>query len=117
VAKVKGFKLGKSAEKVTIQFGEGHALHGIEVVVERRVPIGVVLGASAGDIARAIEPLISRIVSWNLLDDDDNPVPVSRAAFDAQFDIEQATELVGGWLTTVAGTAAPLGQPSKNGSS
>ena len=100
MTKVKGFKFGKKADTVTIQFAEGHALHGIEVVVEKGIPIGVVLGASSGNISRAVEPLIKRIVSWNV-EDDAGPVPVSREAFDECFDIENATALIGAWIEAV----------------
>lgn len=117
MAKKKGFRFGKAQERVTIAFAEDHALYGLEIEVEKRVPIGVVLGASAGDVARAIEPLIKRITSWNL-EDDDGPVPVTRAAFDEQFDLEAAGALISAWMEVVTGSAtAPLGEPSTDSAS
>ncbi len=113
--KKKGFKFGKPKEKVTISFAEDHALHGLEIVVQKRVPVGVILGASSGDLARAIEPFISRIEAWNL-EDDDGAVPVSRAAFDERFSIEDASAVIGGWVEAVTNTA-PLDEPSSEDSS
>lgn len=113
MAKSKGFRFGKAKEQVTIQFAEEHALHGLEIVVEKRVPIGVVLGASSGQVARAIEPLIKRIVSWNLEDDAGNAIPVSREAFDECFSLDDTGALIDAWIGAVTGGAsAPLGQPS-----
>jgi hypothetical protein len=111
MAKSKGFKTGKGAQKTALlTFAEGHALHGIEVEVQMRVPVGVILGASSGNLARAIDPFISRIVEWNLKDDEDNDVPVSREAFDEQFDAVEATELLKAWVEVTTQPSAPLGQ-------
>ena len=112
MAKSKGFKFGKPKETVTIRFAEDHACYGLEIVVQKRVPIGVILGAQAGDFARTIEPFIKRIVSWNLTDEDDNPVPVSRAAFDEEFDSEAGAAVLYGWIEAVTGAGAPLDEPS-----
>jgi hypothetical protein len=111
MAKTKGFRFGKASEKVTISFAQDHALSGLEIVVEKAVPVGVVLGASAGDVPRAIEPLIARIISWNLEDSDGNPVPVSRKAFDELFDLEAAGQVATAWVEAVVGVSGPLEQP------
>ena len=117
MAKQNGFKFKKSEDVVKIKFAEDHALYGMEVHVEKRVPIGVVLGATAGDLSRAINPLVKRITWWNLQDEAGAPVPVSREAFEEQFDVASATALVGAWATAVMEVSAPLEEPSSDGSS
>lgn len=108
MAKTKGFKTGKnSREIVAIRFAEGHDLHGLEIDVEKRVPVGVLLGAQSGDFARALDPFITRIVRWNLEDDAGEPVPVGREGFDTQFDTTEAGELLRAWVKAVA---LPLGE-------
>lgn len=116
MAKQNGFKFKKSEDVVKIQFAEDHDLYGLEVHVEKRVPIGVILGATEGNLAQAIKPLIKRITWWNL-EDDDGPIPVSREAFDEQFDVQSATALVGAWATAVMEISGPLDEPSSDGSS
>jgi len=116
MAKQNGFKFAKAKDVVKIKFAEDHDLFGLEVHVEKRVPIGVILGATEGNLAQAIKPLIKRIVWWNL-EDEDGPLPVSREAFDEQFDVQSATALVGAWASAVMEVSAPLDQPSSEGSS
>lgn len=112
MGKAKGFKTGKGQQKTAeITFAEGHRLHGISVEVQLRVPVGVVLGASSGDISRALKPFIKRIVAWNVLDDDDSPVPVSEEAFGEHFDMEETGALLSAWVEVVT-QSAPLSEQS-----
>jgi hypothetical protein len=102
MAKTKGFKTGKGPQKTAeITFAEGHPLHGLHMEVQLRVPVGVILGASSGNIAQAVTPFVKRIVSWDLKDEDDNEVPVSIEAFGEHFDVSEATELVKAWVEAV----------------
>ena len=114
MAKTKGFKTGKGPQKTAeITFAEGHALHGISVQVQLRVPVGVILGASSGNIAQAVNPFIQRIVAWNLTDDDDNPVPVNVETFGEHFDVSETTEMVKAWVEAVTN---PLAEASSDSS-
>lgn len=107
----KMFKTGGGPQKTaTIKFAEGHALHGIEVDVQLRVPIGVILGASSGDFAAALKPFVKRIVSWNLKDDDDQPVPVSLESFGEHFDVTETAALLAAWVEVVTQPSTPLGE-------
>lgn len=108
MAKAKGFKTGKNnREIVAIRFSEDHDLHGLEIDVQKRVPIGVLMGAQSGNLEAALGPLVKRIVRWNLVDDSDSEVPVSLAAFGEQFDNEEAGAIVRAWVEAVA---TPLGE-------
>lgn len=107
-----GFKRIPEGDPVPIKFAPDHRLHGLEILIKRRVPAGVLLGLRSGDPARAIDPFISQIISWNL-EDNGEPIPVSRAAFDDEFDVEEAFELINEWAEGVAAAVtAPLEQPS-----
>lgn len=112
MAKSKGFKTQKAEAVVNIAFAEGHQLHGLEIVARRRVPVGVVLGATAGNIARALDPFIKAIVSWNLVDEQDNPLPVTAEVFGEELDAEEATAVLSAWVEAVAGVSSPLEQQS-----
>lgn len=108
MAKVKGFKAGKGPQRTAkIEFAEGHKLHGLEMEVELRVPVGVLLGATSGNVSQAIKPFIQRVKSWNLTDDDDQPIPVSEEAFGEAFDTEESAALLGAWVEAV-GVPTPL---------
>lgn len=103
MAKIKGFKTGKNnKEIVAIRFAETHDLHGLEIDVQKRVPIGVLLGAQAGDLGGALRPLVKRIVRWNLTDDADAEVAVSIDAFGDHFDQEETTAILSAWVEAVA---------------
>lgn len=111
MAKSKGFKPRSAEGSVTITFAEGHRLHGIEVEVERRIPIGVVIGATAGDFSKALRPFVKRITAWNLVDDDGQPITVSMEAFEEQFDAAEAGALLTAWVEVATQPSVPLGQP------
>lgn len=115
MAKSKGFKTGKNnTELVKIRFAEGHDLHGLEIDVQKRVPIGVIFGAQAGDLAGALRPMVKRIRRWNLVDDDDNDAPITVEAFGEQFDDAEATAIVQAWIQAVSGVSDPLEEPSSD---
>jgi hypothetical protein len=109
MAKKKGFRTGQGLQRTAhLTFEEGHVLHGLEVDVKLRVPVAVMLGASAGNFAQAIEPIIGRITGWNLEDEKGEPVPVSRDAFAEHFDSEEATSLIRAWVEAATQAPAPL---------
>lgn len=109
------FKTGGGPKRTaTIQFERGHALHGIEVEVELRVPIGVILGASSGEFATALKPFVKRIVRWNLTDDDGADVPVSLEAFGENFDVTETAALLAAWVEVVTQPSTPLGASSSD---
>jgi len=111
VAKKKGFRPSRVSDgTLTVRFDVGHRLHGLEIEIERRVPIGIVLNAN--DLTKALPPLIKRIVSWNLTDDDDNPIPPSVEAFGDEFDIEETSAIIGAWQEAMTQPGAPLGPQS-----
>lgn len=106
MAKTKGFKTGKKNKEevgiVEIRFAEGHDLYGLEIDVQRRVPVGVLIGAQSGDLGAALAPLVKRIVRWNLQDDQDSDLPVSLESFGAQFDSTETSAILAGWVEAVA---------------
>jgi hypothetical protein len=54
------------------------------------------------------------LVSWNLEDDDDQPVPATYEGMLTQ-DFDFMMSVVQQWMTAVAGVAAPLGRGSSGG--
>lgn len=99
-------------ELATVDFAPGHRMHGLEIRVRLRVPVGVILGAVAGDVSRAMKPFLKQVESWNLEDADGNPVPFSLEAFEETFDTGEAGEILAGWVQSVAGLTTPLVEPS-----
>lgn len=67
----------------------------------------------------AIDSLFERfakvLVSWNLEDDDDKPVPTTKEGL-YSLDFEFALLIILAWMDAVAGVSGPLGKPSSNGS-
>ena len=116
MAKTKGFHTGQGDRVAHINFAEGHRLHGIEMDVKLRVPVGAIMAAMGGDISGALQPFVKRIISWNLEDDDGNPVPISLKSFGENFDMQESQDLVGAWAEAVAQPSGPLDGASKSGS-
>lgn len=87
------------------------------VVRARSVPIGTMLRIARclkrieAEDPEALDELFvafaDALVSWNVVDDDDVPVP---ATFDGvlTLDSDFVMKVVDGWMTAVAGVAAPL---------
>lgn len=111
--KPKGFKTsGADQGTVTISFAEDHRLHGLEIEIQRRVPVGVLLAGN--DLGAALRPLVKRIVAWNLTDEDDEPVKPSVDAFGENFDLEETQSIVEAWGEAMTKPGGPL-SPSSNG--
>lgn len=116
MAKTKGFRPSRVSDgTITVRFEEGHRLYGLEIEIERRVPIGIVLNAN--DMTKALPPLIKRIVSWNLTDDDGEPLAPSLDSFGETFDLEETSAIVMGWAEAMTQPGAPLGPQSAEPSS
>lgn len=108
----KGFRTGQGPQRTAhIDFAEGHALHGLEMEIGLRVPVGVILAADRDVLGVGIKAMAERVVAWNL-EDDDGPVGISEEAFRKQFDIMEAAELVKAWIEAVTQPSDPLGEPS-----
>lgn len=56
----------------------------------------------------------SKLDSWNLEDDNDQPVPSSFEAVKAQ-DLDFIMELIDAWMRNIVGVSVPLGQGSNVG--
>ena len=54
------------------------------------------------------------LVEWNVLDDDDRPVPATPAGMEAQ-EFGLNLRIIQAWIEAVAGASTPLGQPSSSG--
>ncbi len=115
---VKGFRTGQGLQRTaTIAFPEGDALHGLEIEVGLRVPVGVILAADRDVMGEGVRAFCEKVIAWNLLNENDEPAPVGEESFRRQFDIAEAAEIVRAWLEVVTQPSAPLGQLSRNGTS
>lgn len=60
------------------------------------------------------EHLLESIVSWDLVDDDGNEMPVDRESLD-ELDYAEVVELSGKWLDLITGPSPELGKDSSSG--
>lgn len=71
-----------------------------------------------GEDAQGLEDLLANfakaLVSWNLEDEDDNPVPANFEGVKSQ-DMDFIMVLIGEWMKAIAGVAAPLESDSNSG--
>jgi hypothetical protein len=67
-------------------------------------------------INAALETLAENIISWNLLDDDDQPRPATLATL-LSLDAEFQRALIAGWTQTLSGVSDDLGKGSSSGAS
>jgi hypothetical protein len=84
------------------------ATGGVELTTDNLVRIAEATG-------RVKELFASHLVSWNLEDDDDNPVPATLAGIKAQDD-EFILDLATAWMDAVGGVSDPK-EPTSNGGS
>lgn len=111
-----GFKAGPRT--VTVRFAEGHEFHGAEARA-RLMSFGeweaIVEADQSGDQS-AMEEFAKRLVSWNLTDDDDQPIPASREGL-RQVDVRLVIALKDAWVQSLNGVhdADPLSQSSPSG--
>jgi hypothetical protein len=68
------------------------------------------------DVGATFDDFADGLLSWNLLDDDDRPVPPTREGIDAQ-DVDFIMAIVTAWMETITGVADadPLGGRSNSG--
>jgi hypothetical protein len=102
-------------------------LSGLEVTVRRMAikhvrTIASMAGVSTdvqdeGDLERmqrAVALLADHLVSWNLEDEDDLPVPCTREGLEGQ-DMGFIQGILSAWMDQAIGVAPPLPQPSADG--
>lgn len=66
------------------------------------------------DPAETFGWFIAALISWNLEDEDGQPMPHTVDALLA-LDPEYTRAIIGGWVDAVTGVSAPLGAPSNDG--
>lgn len=71
---------------------------------------------TGGETNRLLTIMASRLVSWNVEDDDDMPVPATLDGIKTQ-DLDFNLAIVNAWTTAMAGVPVPLEQPSTGGES
>jgi hypothetical protein len=124
-----GFKPQRQVYKLV--FPDGHDLHGLEIRT-RGAAVGDLLtltkaygvaqaataaGAamSATDAREAVEALVAlfgrALISWNLDDEDDQPVPADPKGLES-LDFAELLAIVMAWAKRVSEVSAPLGLPS-----
>jgi hypothetical protein len=100
---------------VLIVFANGHEHHGAEARA-RRMSLGEWEAVIESDEDNALEEFTKRLVSWNLTDDDDQPIPPTAEGI-RQVDTSLVRALKDAWLQSIAGVhdADPLAQSSPTG--
>ncbi|MFD7794318.1 hypothetical protein [Streptomyces sp. NPDC059759] len=116
-----GFKA--TVRTVTIKFAEGHQYHGAEARV-RSMTLGEYMeaagydGGDGDDTPTSLRKFGSNLVSWNLEDDDEKPIP---ATFDGMQVADQGLvrAMQAAWIQAVVGVhdADPLPESSTSGDS
>lgn len=88
---------------------------GLEVQV-RTLTMGQLIGvwASEGTSTETFELFADRLVSWNLEDEDGQPVPATREALLAEDD-DMVQAIAKRWIAEVIGVPAPLESGSDSG--
>ncbi|MFJ6066582.1 hypothetical protein ACIQHU_26500 [Streptomyces tendae] len=100
---------------VRIVFAEGHEHHGAEARA-KRMSFGEWEAVLEGGEDNAIAEFAKRIVSWNLTDDDDQPIPPTPEGL-RQVDTGLVAAMKTAWLESIVGVHAadPLPQSSPSG--
>ncbi|MEU3851717.1 hypothetical protein [Streptomyces sp. NPDC029554] len=103
---------------VRIAFAEGHEHYGAEARV-RRMSYGeweAVVGVDGAGETSAMAEFAKRLVSWNLTDDDEQPIPATPEGM-RQVDTSLITALKDAWVQALTGVhdADPLPQSSPSG--
>jgi hypothetical protein len=111
-----GYKAGPRT--VTIRFAQGDEFHGAEART-RLMSFGeweAVTEAAEADEHSATEEFAKRLVSWNLTDDDEQPIPATPEGL-RQVDVRLVIALKTAWVQSLTGVhdADPLPQSSTSG--
>lgn len=69
---------------------------------------------AGGETNNLLTIMASRLVDWNVEDEDDTPVPATLDGIKTQ-DLDFNLAIVNAWTTAMAGVPAPLEQPSIDG--
>lgn len=117
------FKREKRHYRLTF---EGSPLDGLVVVIGG-VPVGTMLQMAEmaalvdsftpeniGTLGLMFQILSDSIVEWNLVDDDDQPVPPTMEGV-RSLDLDEAMLLIQQWMQHTAGVSGPLDQGSTGG--
>ncbi len=119
---------GYKRKTYKLKWPEGHDLHGLEVVtkglsVEATFEMATLAAGLAGDSATEVKVgtanklfagFADRLVSWNLQEDDDTPVPATLAGVQDQ-DMSFMIALISTWMDAVSSVDIPLPRGSKPG--
>lgn len=107
-----------------LKWEEGHAYHGLEIRVKGLsfadlTQLQGLAGIKDSEVTdEVIDPVLElfadKIVSWNYVDEDDNPVPVSLEEVKG-LDIGAILSALQQWQEVVVGVNAPLKQGSSFG--
>ena len=117
-----GFKAPKKLYRLTFQ---DPSYQGLEIVATS-VPMETMLwvqslgnrvneiAQSADGLRRMVDVMVGAILSWNLEDDDDRPLPVNAESLLAQ-DPAFVSDIMVAWSAAITGVSGPLGEGSISG--
>lgn len=106
-------------QRINVSFEPGHDLHGLEVVL-RKLTLGEYLDiiglgeVGMNHIGDQLKAMGDKLISWNLEDDNGQPVPATPEAVLGQ-DKDLMVTILEAWLEALNGVAAPLEQSSPAG--
>lgn len=101
-------KLPKSKIHITLD-----ELNGAQIWA-KSVSLGDALDLDELPIAEQLASLADALTSWDLLDDDDQPIPCDLAGL-RSLEFGHAKTILTGWIKAITAVAAPLEKPSPNG--
>lgn len=114
MAKRKGFKFKKKIETMAVTF-DGGPLEGLELTVQQRVPIGLLMSIGNADNAETVRLFAKQLVDWNVEDDEGNPVPLTLKAVGEHIDVEDIRLIIDAWTEAMTSPRAPLETPPSDG--
>jgi len=105
-----------------VRFDEGHEFHGVEARLrgmtygEWEVAAGLDGGDGDSNGAASVKRFVDHLISWNLEDEDDKPLPITMDAV-KQIDHDLVAALNNAWIQTLIGVADtdPLPDSSTSG--
>ncbi|MFI9200156.1 hypothetical protein [Streptomyces sp. NPDC053048] len=109
----------KKPKRINLRFEGDPELDGLEVTL-RGLNVAEYLDVmglgevEAGSVPDMIKRFSRALVSWNLEDEDGNPVPISEDVVFAQ-DQDFIMRLAAAWIEALSGVPAPLDQSSPSG--
>ncbi len=108
----------------TLRWPEGHALHGLIVKLrglslEDLAAVTALQGLDAKNvefdtIRPVVEIMSKKMISWNMTDEDDNPVPTDVASLAGE-DFMVIMSIIDGWQQAITSISASLGKGSNSG--